>query len=225
VARLAPVLHSYPEALFVGVIPAAARDAIEQAIGELVAQSRARLGLSETRRRDNPLPDYLAVWDLREGWVGDGYDCAHEQTLTTIPDVLKDDVRTVQNRYRRAFYFLVGHEYTPELAEVVVGRYKWSRLTTGLPTRSVTSRRPRQTEQRRPVPETTLSGPGGGDAGRFVVDPTAGSDAEDGALRADIFELIAGGRTNRQTRAELELADDCFDVVLDHMCAGNGEAV
>jgi hypothetical protein len=220
-----PALASFPDAPFVGINTNASHGAIEEAVRELVAGFKARRNVAETRRREDNLEDYLAVWDLREGWVGDRYDCAREQTLAQIGAALKDPVRTVQNRYRRAFSFIVGHEYTPELWEAVVGRYKWSLLTSGVPLPSVSSRRPRRTKQPRPVPETTLSGPGSGDGRGFVADPAVAPNDDVAALRADILDLIARGRPNAEIRAELEVTDDRFDAVIDYLRAHGSDAV
>jgi hypothetical protein len=217
-ARRAPVLDSFPVAPFVSVNTDAPLRAITDGVEALVAKFKARRNVPETRWRDDVLPDYLEVWDRREGWIGDRYDCAREQTLSEIARELKTAVRTVQNRYRSAFQLIVGHEYTPELWSAVVGDFKWALLTEGVSVAAVSARRPRRTRQRRMVSEATLLGRDSGE-GRtgFVADSVAESDTEVAMLRADICELIARGRTNAEIRAELELKDDRFEVVLDHI--------
>jgi hypothetical protein len=213
-----PVLNAYPDVPIVSINTDAPGRAIEEAVREIVTRFKEQRGVPETRRRADRLEDYLAVWDLREGWVDDHYDCARERTLADIAAELKQPVRTVQNRYARAFYFLVGHEYTPELWDLVVGRYKWSLVSGGAPLPVVFTRRPRQTKVPRPVPETTLSGPGEGEA-RFTADRSTEGGADYGTFLAEIREMIAEGRTNAEIRAKHELTDDRFEVALNYVRA------
>jgi hypothetical protein len=220
-----PVLNSYVDAPFVAINTDASFQAIQEAVRDHVARFKARRNVPETKRRDDVLDDYLAVWDRREGWTGDRYDCAREQTLSAIARTLGIPVRTVQNRYTSAFRLIVGREYTPELWTAVVGRYKWSLLTAGMKLPSVSSRRPRRTKQPRPVPETTLSGRDDGEGRGFTVDPGVESDTDEAMLRADIHALIADGRTNSEIRAELGLTDDRSDAVIDYFRTRRDESV
>jgi hypothetical protein len=215
-----PALNGYLDAPIVSINTDAPGRAIDEAIREIVAGFKARRRVPETRRRDDRFDDYLAVWDLREGWVGDHYDCAREQTLAAVSTALGVPIRTAQNQYRRAFFYLVGHKYTPELWDVVVGQHKWSLLTGGVPLPAVFTRRPRRSKERRPVPEATLSGPAesSGQAG-FVVDRPVGSETELAALLADIRGLIAQGRSNAEIIAELDLVDDRSDAAIEYIRA------
>lgn len=58
---------------------------ILEAMENLVQQWKHDRGISERRRRDDKLEEYLAVWDLREGWHTDHYDNNQEKTYRRSP--------------------------------------------------------------------------------------------------------------------------------------------
>lgn len=216
-----PDLEKYPDVPFVSVNTNAPQRAIVEAITLLTRRFKAERAVAETRRRDDSFPDCLAVWDRREGWTGDGYDCGREQTLAAIAADLKAPVRTVQNRYRMAFYWLTGHEYSPERWAAVVGEYKLS-LVVGGEVGSVLAR-PWRTRSLRPVPESVLTGPAAGEPGPGVVDPPVPSDNDFTSLLEDISRLIALGRSNPEIRGELDLTSPRMDDALDYLRARAGE--
>ena len=73
VALKDPSLDRSLVAPIIGVNVHAPLRTILQAVELKVKEWKTQLGITEHRRRDDKLPDYLQVWDLREGWTGDGY--------------------------------------------------------------------------------------------------------------------------------------------------------
>ena len=104
--------------------PRAPMRAILSAVEEHVRELKQDLGITETRRRDDKLPEYLEVWDQREGWTGEAYDPTAERTLREISQNTGKPVQTVANRYARAFEYLIGHPFDPLLWARVVGLAK-----------------------------------------------------------------------------------------------------
>jgi hypothetical protein len=212
-----PDLDKYPDAPFVSVNTNAPQRAIVEAITLLTQRFKVERAVTETRRRDDSYPDYLAVWDRREGWTGEGYDCGREQTLSVIAADLKVPVRTVQNRYRMAFFWLTGHEYSPERWAAVVGEYKLSLVAGGAV--GTLLARPWRTRGPRPVPEAVLTRPAAGEPGPGVVDPSVPSDNDLTSLLEDISHLIALDRTNSEIRGELDLTTPGMDDALNYLRA------
>lgn len=140
--------------LVVTLNPNAPARAISGAIERIVGQYKAAHGITETRRRDDKLPDYLQVWDLREGWTGSGYDASDEKTLKEIAKQLKRSLKTVSNQYHKAFFYLCGHEYSPRLWCKTMGLLKRSFLLNGVKPRL--TRRPLRDRGHRPVPVSVL---------------------------------------------------------------------
>jgi hypothetical protein len=66
-----PILKAGPAPEMVSLKLQAPQRTIAQAVGRLVTKAKEQLGLPERRRRDDKLGQYLAAWDLREGWAGD----------------------------------------------------------------------------------------------------------------------------------------------------------
>ena len=130
--------------------------------------------------------------------------------LKGIARELKLSISTVENRYRSAFRYIVGHDYNAALWLQVVGLPKLHRffgndLPRGLIKRPRAERRPRE------VPVSALE--------RFV-DPAEGrlvgilesncptfGNLQEFELMSDIRGLIDLGKTNEQIVEELELPD------------------
>src|SRR6202040_1897099 len=110
----------------------------------------------EKRRRDDKLDEFLAVWDLREGWAGDHYDGSQEQTLRQISRHRAIPLSTVENRYRSAFRLIVGRDYSPPLWVRVLGLLKLTEWVDPEALPKLAARRPWRQRQPRPIPETVL---------------------------------------------------------------------
>lgn len=200
-----PDFDKYLPNLIVTLNPKAPQRAVAMAVEDLVREFKAQHGIPEQRRRDDKLDEYLAVWDLREGWMNGEYDCRRELKLKEVASRLGISLKTAAGRYRSAFRQIIGHEYSAGLWSKVIGIPKLlGLLGIGLP--RLTVRRPSRTRRPREVPETVLSNPNAErNEQRFLQ--TAGlknSDLEQIELWMDIETLIDAGRTDDEILDEME---------------------
>jgi hypothetical protein len=163
------------------------------------------------RRRIDPakLDAYLAAWDAREGFTEGRYDAALEQRFRAAAVTLREEIPTLQNRHRSAFFLITGHDYTPELWATLF-------LPLKLPARSAPWRRSKHRSESVPLggaPEVIGDAPAG---------QSGGGDAEWNELEADIRTLIGMGRTDAEIVAELELRSDMAEKLVAYF-RGRGE--
>lgn len=198
-----PGLDTYPDEPFVSVNPAASERQVAESLSTLLKQWKQERGLSEQRDRSDKYPEYLQVWDLREGWTDGGYDLTQEKSLKEVARELSLPVTTVANHYRRAFELITGHEYSRELWLRVFGLLKlseWGGAAAG----RMSSRRPRQSPSRRDVPESVLQSNRDGDSdaatpvNQHSAEPTFAESAEVCDLVLDIQERIDGGQSDEE---------------------------
>lgn len=202
-------LDNVPIAPIIGVNINAPMKTIVEALEQQVRVWKDQAGVTEHRRRDDRLPEYLKVWDLREGWEGDHYDIRQEKTLEEIAHELRESFPTITNRYKSAFRYLVGHEYQPALWARVMGAFKASRLLYPDSVSRCSGRRPWKSPGLRVVPETTLGArrePAQGHGGTFLESMAVVQDMRDSAeLVMDLQDLLAKGWTDKRIAEELEL--------------------
>lgn len=182
--------------LFLTINPHAPVSAITEAVTSVVQQVQQERNIPGTRNRENCLPDYLAVWDLREGWNGSTYEVDWKQSIASIASEFGISTSTAHNRYRSAFEQIIGHAYNPT---------RWWR-TMGLLTPpdlqswSEQLRRPINRRSLVPVPESRLG---------CGLEPLSQCDylslccfgneqAQLAILTADVQELINRGMSNRE---------------------------
>jgi hypothetical protein len=210
-------LDKMPVAPIVGVNVNAPVSTILSAIEAWVRELKAARGIPERRRRDDKLPEYLTAWDQREGWVGDRYDSGKEKTFREIATDSSDSLSTVRNRYRSAFRYIVGHDYSPELWFRLFGAMKISKLIEpdARPRRAL--RRPWRSAIRRAEPESVVAPrKREGHQGSFVVNQLITPDMlETADLLMDIHSLFDRGRNNTEIADELELPQDVTDDLID----------
>lgn len=215
-----PALEACPPRPLVGVNINAPQRVIAEALEQMVRRWKEEQGLSERRRRDDKLDDYLAAWDLREGWVTDHYDGTREQTLRQIARQQRVPLSTVANRYKAAFRLIVGLDYSPSLWARVIGSCKvgeWVKPEE-MPRRSL--RRPWNDRQpARTVPESSLQAAGEGCGAVGLLNTAGVSPSEIGYvdLVLDVQELIEKGRSNEEIAAALELPSPLADEVIDFL--------
>ena len=213
-----PELACFPRALVVGINGDAPQRVVVQAVEQLVRGWKEERNIPERRRRDDKLEDYLAVWDLREGWAGDRYHGDQEKTLRQIAEQLAVPLSTVANRYRSAFRLIVGRDYAPELWARVMGFLKvCDILGPELPRRTL--RRPWRSPQRQPVSETVLGGATAGDSPSRLLQTLGVSQAETDYvdLVLDIQDLVKRGRSNEEIMAALELSSPEASEAIDYL--------
>ncbi len=181
---------------------------ILEAIEEQVRQWKTQLGISEHRRRDDKLAEYLRIWDAREGWVGDRYDVRQEKTLRKIAGELGMPLSTTANQYRSAFRYLTGQKYRPELWARLFGVLKTSELIDPATRPKLALRRPWKSPRKREVPETVVAprqtaaeGHKGGFLENMAVIRNMQADAE---LGMDIRTLIDKGYDDARIAEALE---------------------
>lgn len=199
------IWKSFPDAPIVSINLQAPQRAIAEAIENLVRRWKQEQGITETRRRDDKLDEYLTVWDLREGWADGAYDGTREKQFHEIAEQLRVPLPTIQSRYKAAFKMLTGHDYQPELWIRLLGPIKLSRLNDPVGNSRLALYRPWRTRNRRPVSESVLfPGRSDGDDPRFLE--SAGitpSDIGLVELQLDVQDLIKRGQTDDQIRQTL----------------------
>jgi hypothetical protein len=214
-----PALDSFPNWPVVGVNLQAPQRVIAQAVEEMVRRWKEEQDIQERRRRDDKLDQYLAIWDGREGWVGDRYEVNREQPLRQIAQEFSMALSTVENHYRSAFRLIVGQDYTPERWMRVLGFWKlvdWPE-PDNRPKRK--SRRPWRTRQARPVAESVLRAPEGDEGLNRVLNTAGACEAEIEYVEflSDIQELIRLGRSNTEIVVEMQLSRSTADALIDHL--------
>jgi hypothetical protein len=201
------VWDSYPEAPIVSINLQMPQRAISEAIEGLVRKWKEEKQIPEHRRRDDKLDEYLKVWDLREGWIDGKYDGSAEKTFRQIAEDTGTPIQTLIDRYRTAFRYLSGHDYTPNLWIRLVGPLKLPRHLVDPSNMGLIRRRPWRSPNLRPVTESVLL-PGRREHERPEFLEVAGVTPSDIAvvdLSLDIETLLDLGRSDSEIIEELEL--------------------
>jgi hypothetical protein len=175
-------------------------EGIQEQIPGIVKAQKATHQIKQARRRPGVLDDYLATWDMREGWAGGDYDPGRESTLRAVAAQTGAPVETVRDRYCSAYRLVFAEKYDPLRWAIWFRRkLRLSRLARGrkpkTPGASVGT-----------VPETTLM-PGRDDGPAGLLEGQAAGSDDSGlrALIADINALLEKGKTNEQIIIELDL--------------------
>jgi len=134
-----PELDGSPSRPIVGLNIEVPKQAVLDAVEQILTEWRTRENVQERRRRPEMYDDYLRVWDLREGWFGDGYDVDREQTFQAIANRLSCPLATVANHYRSAFKMISGHEHSFENWWLLFAHLK---LTGDLANKALRRRKP-----------------------------------------------------------------------------------
>lgn len=188
-------LDGYVDEPIVSVTPAASRQQVSSAIGELLDTWKAERDLSERRNRSDKYPQYLAVWDAREGWTGSEYDLNAEQTFEEIAQSTGESPSTVSNHYRRSFELITGHSYSPGLWYRIMGWHKVNMI--GFEESPVSRHRPSKSPTPVPVSESQL----GADLDAMGAATPSSNDDVKGEwldLMIDIQSLIQKGETDQK---------------------------
>jgi len=186
----------------------ASQRTITKDVEEVTRRWKARREIPERRVHTKKLPEYLQVWDLREGWTGDGYDLGQEKTLRQIAKKLGVPIHTAWGRYQSAFELITGHSFTPELWSRLLAPLKLSKTLGDAATiASAPMRRRLRTSVRRDVPESVVRPPrdGSKDTG-FVESRTMIVDPE--IFLIDLKDLLAKGLSDEQVAEKLEITEE-----------------
>jgi hypothetical protein len=174
---------------------------------------KKKLSIGTCKVQAEKLSDYLAVWDLREGWTGSGYDRARVLTFKEVTERLKTgSISTTANRYRSAFEMITGHEFLPDLWWRVFGPLQFSTAAANpAAVSSAPLRRHFRSPAPRPVPDSTVSpvaqqhqsrASGLVESGAAVTD-----DFEWRDFVSDMRELIKKGFSDDLIAEKMELRD------------------
>lgn len=198
-------------------------DAVDQA-----KRWKRKKGITDPPKlRKEKYADYMKVWDLREGWTGQGYDRRKELKLREIAKRLGEPITTVTSRYQQAFRLVVGVDYSPELWMQVFWTVKVHELfRPGSGNKRAGIRRRVAGAVRRPVPAADLGGNTGANrtelpraAGGKVIEtaPAKRENAEYTDLILDYLSLTAEGRTDSEIGKELEIEVSAVKYLRDHL--------
>ena len=208
---VSPALDSCPEIPLFYIHLGVSQRSIARDVEDQVRRWKARLGLGSSKVHTANLEEYLRVWDLREGWIGSGYDRSREMTFAEVGRELKiRSISTVANRYRSAFEMITGHPFTPELWWRLFGPLKASELLGGAAaTLSAPVLHHLRSPARRPVPDSRISPRtdkdhpvGMTEGGSAIRDPIEQVD-----LLMDLRDLIGRGLSDAEIAHRLELKD------------------
>jgi hypothetical protein len=134
---------------------------------------------------------------MREGWADGSYSAAAERRLRDVAIKLREELPTVQSRYKAAFKRITGHSYTPEL---------WTALFHPLKATSIRAswRRSKPHGGVKLVDEATMA-EAGADLIANAPSQTGSDDLAYCELIDDIRSLILRERTDDEIIIELEL--------------------
>ena len=204
-------LDSFPKGPLIALNPFATKNALEKAFGKYVVELKSNGDFEEHRQRSDKIKEYLAVWDLREGWTGSGYDIHKEKSWQQISDELNIQVQTARKRYNSAFYEIVGKDYSFADWFVLFGSVKASKLLkkNQIPQRYIL--RSERTQSVEIVPETRLNKESDSDSFLDNVDSENSDvvfhDAEH-QLFHEILDLIKSGKTDDEIITLTDLHSD-----------------
>ena len=211
-----PVWDGFPDVPVISINLQMPQRAISEAVEELVRKWKGERGITEHRRRDDCLDDYLAIWDLREGWLDGEYSGSRERTFHAISQELRIPVPTVTSRYRSAFRLISGHDYTPALWIRLMLPFKYLNAVDSS-SLGLLLRRPWSSPNLRPVTEAVLL-PGRTEpesAEYLAAAAVTESDIALVDLSLDIQTLLESSRTDEQILRELELGEQFADLVAE----------
>lgn len=214
-----PEFDSFPVAPLLSINLQAPQNAIVDAVKEYVRTQKARFAIPERRSREESLPDFLAVWDRREGWTGCAYDRAHFESVRQIAQETTKPIETIRNRYNFAFRYITGHEYSPELWFRLFGILKISQVFGTDAPHWKSLRRPTHSRRKQDVPITRLTSAGADriDAIYAAANQVGASHADEAELFSDILAKINSGASNDEIIESLELCSEMASALIDEI--------
>jgi len=199
---------SYPDIPLYYIHLDASQRRIREDVEELVRRWKHRRQIPERRIHIQEFKNYLAVWDLREGWQDGSYRVEAEQSFPAISAKLDKPKSSVVNAYRAAFQRIIGQEFSQENWLRVMGAF---RLTSDIDAagRTVMARYRRLMNSNRPtpVPETVLQGKPveHGQVGIIENESAVTGEQANIDLELDLQSLTDRGLRDEEIASELEL--------------------
>jgi hypothetical protein len=198
------------------ISPVGSEKGVMDAVRLVLQRLKTQFNIPDQRRiSEAQLDEYLEVWDLREGWVDGRYDWSRTKRFQDVASATSNPLGTVKNRYRAAFRYITGQEYTPDLFAALFGplacqESKWAGWR----------RSKRRAETGSPKIVTNVGG-GGDEEGRGPdllkqpqgrsYDPQVYID-----LKNDLLELTQRGHSAEQIAAKLEIPAEHAAALLDY---------
>jgi hypothetical protein len=207
-------LDCYVDEPFVSINPAASGRQIAEAINELLPKWKAERHLDEQRDRSDKYPEYLSVWDRREGWTGAGYESVQEKMFSAIAEEFGHPISTVESHYLRAFELITGHSFSRSLWFKLFGPLKYHALF-GLAPKAPQVRHPLLDPTRRPIPESRIVASSGNEdapsllAGAVAAEP----DGDVERLFHQIRSLVEQGKPDQQIADEFGWSNACLPAI------------
>ena len=199
----------------VSINPGVSDRQINEDMKPLLDRWRTERSIEVGRDRSESYPDYLRVWDLREGWSGGSYQSANEKTLAEVAKELDIKPTTASARYRSAFQLITGQPYSPTMWLRFMGIEKLSRITQQTIGR-VALRRPTKLRTKKDVPSSTL---GDGVTVESIANEQQEFQSQMGMqivdLVLDIESLVRDKKSNAEILRELEVKPAESDPVIE----------
>ena len=209
-----PAFDSYPDSPLFYIHLGASQRTILDDVTNQVNRWKRRRGIEERRVPKSKLLSYLDVWDLREGWTGEGYDQHREKKLIDIAKQMKKPINTIFNQYQSAFEIITGHRFSPALWYRLFAPLKLNRIFQNPEaTFSGPMRRRLSAPVRRPIPDSSISPAFHNERGASVVEQ--GSIYMDDQALTDILidaeEMIAKKLSNEEIAIKLGCSTDIIE--------------
>jgi len=202
--RSDPGLDAYVDTPILSISPVASQRVLERDLQQVLEQWRQSRDTPSQRERIDQYPQYLEVWDLREGWRDGAYDNSQELRLREVARHLQRPLSTVNNQYRRAFELITGHPYSPATWLRVFAMVKLLHHAVEV-IGNIAQRRPYQSPTLRLVPDSQISDPHRG--GTFVGGHArAPEDDRWQDLLADLSTFFAEGLSNEEILNQFQIS-------------------
>ncbi len=137
----------------VAVNPAASVRQIQADLRTALKTWKEERNIADDRPQPKKYPDYLSVWDAREGFVEGRYVRSEESTLIEIAKSTGKTISTINNQYQRAFQLVPGHPYSIGNWLTLFGVFKLSSILGEIGTAGT---RPLNERSTRDVPDSVL---------------------------------------------------------------------
>lgn len=149
------ILDQFLDELLVSLSPTASVRQLQEDLPLVLNRFRDDRRLDSQRNRIEDYPNYMRVWDMREGWSEGTYHHEREKTFQQIANELNVPISTISNRYRSAYKLITGHNYSPGHWFELFKMLKFSEYSPDLISK-ITLLRLRRSPVQRDVPNSAL---------------------------------------------------------------------
>ncbi len=199
-------LDGYLDEPFVWINSAVSAKQIEADLSSLVKQWKSDAGLTDKRNHSAKHPEYLEVWDLREGWHAGSYPPEKEHLIKDIAKLKQKSVQTIETQYESAFELITGHPFSADNWFTVMAPIKFNRFVRGQGV--ATANRRLNPQLKRDVPDSVLQ-PSSSDLS--IIGQAAFTEYQGGSeeqLVLKIRRLLLEGKSDTEIHKLLEFDKD-----------------